>query len=196
MQCGSFVSLTSTSATYVAPPTPGIYSITATSVADITKSASNSIGVTDLSGVLTYHNNVSRDGTNTHEFALTAANVNQSTFGKLFSCQADGAIYAQPLWIPNLTVAGTTHNVIITATQHESLYAFDADVSPCTTLWHVSLIDSAHGGTTGEASVPSTGTGALVGSGYGDISPEVRHSLTRMANRALLFRKRSSHIGN
>jgi hypothetical protein len=171
--CGTFANVTSTSATYVAPSIPGIYSITATSVANVTKSATNSIGVTDLSGVLTYHNNLSRDGTNTHEFALAPSNVSMSTFGKLFSCQADGAIYAQPLWVPNLTVAGSSHNVIIVATQHESLYAFDADATPCTTLWHVDLIDSAHGGTSGETSVPSAGAGALVGSGYGDISPEV-----------------------
>ena len=171
--CGTFTNVTTTSATYAAPSTAGVYIITATSVADLTKSASNSIGVTDLSGVLTYHNNLSRDGTNTHEFALTLSNVNTSTFGKLFSCQADGAIYAQPLWVPNLTVAGSTHNVVIVATQHESLYAFDADVTPCTMLWHINLIDSAHGGTSGETSVPSAGAGALVGSGYGDISPEV-----------------------
>jgi hypothetical protein len=171
--CGTFANVTSISATYVAPSTPGTYSITATSVADVTKSASDSIGVTDLSGVLTFHNNLSRDGTNNHEFALTPSNVNTSTFGKLFSCQADGAIYAQPLWVPNLAVAGSSHNVIIVATQHESLYAFDADATPCTTLWHVNLIDSAHGGTSGETSVPSAGAGALVGSGYGDISPEV-----------------------
>jgi hypothetical protein len=171
--CGTFANVTSNSATYVAPSTPGVYSVTATSVADVTKSASNSIGVTDLSGVLTYHNDLSRDGTNTREFTLTPSNVNSSTFGKLFSCQADGAIYAQPLWFPNLTIAGSSHNVIIVATQHESLYAFDADATPCTMLWHVNLIDSAHGGTSGETSVPSAGTGALVGSGYGDISPEV-----------------------
>lgn len=171
--CGTFANVTFNSATYIAPSTPGIYSITATSVAEVTKSATNSIGVTDLPGVLTYHNNLSRDGTNTHEFALTLSNVNTSTFGKLFSCQADGAIYAQPLWVPNLTVAGSSHNVIIVATQHESLYAFDADATPCTTFWHANLIDSAHDGTPGETSVPSAGAGALVGSGYGDISPEV-----------------------
>jgi hypothetical protein len=171
--CGTFAKVTSTSATYVAPNTPGIYSITATSVADVTKSASISIGVTNLTGVLTYHNNLSRDGTNIHEFALTTSNVNTATFGKLFSCQADGAIYAQPLWVPNLTVAGAPHNVIIVATQHESLYAFDADATPCTALWHVNLVDSAHGGSSGETSVLSAGSGALVGSGYGDISPEV-----------------------
>jgi len=171
--CGTFAKVTSNSVTYAAPNTPGIYSITATSVADVTKSASISIGVTDLTGVLTYHNNLSRDGTNTHEFALTPANVNTTTFGKLFSCQADGAIYAQPLWVPNLTVAGASHNVIVVATQHESLYAFDADATPCMTLWHVNLVDSAHGGSSGETSVLSAGSGALVGSGYGDISPEV-----------------------
>jgi hypothetical protein len=171
--CGTFTNITSTSATYVAPATAGIYSITATSVADVTKSASSSMAITDLSGVLTYHNNLSRDGTNTHEFALTTANVTTTTFGKLFSCPTDGAIYAQPLWIPQLTVAGARHNVIVVATQHESLYAFDADTAPCTTLWRVSLIDSAHGGATGETSVPSAGSGALVGSGYGDIAPEV-----------------------
>jgi len=171
--CGTFANVTSNSATYIAPSTSGIYSITATSVADVIRSATTSIGVTDLSGVLTYHNNLSRDGTNTREFALTTSNVNTSTFGKLFSCPADGAIYAQPLWLPNLNVAGSSHNVIIVATQHESLYAFDADASPCMTLWHVNLIDTAHGGTAGETSVPSAGAGALVGSGYGDISPEV-----------------------
>jgi len=171
--CGTFARVTSNSATYVAPNTAGIYSISAISVADVTKRASISIGVTDLNGVLTYHNNLSRDGTNIHEFALTTSNVNTATFGKLFSCQADGAIYAQPLWVPNLTVAGASHNVIIVATQHESLYAFDADATPCTTLWHVNLVDSAHGGSSGETSVPSGGAGALVGSGYGDISPEV-----------------------
>jgi hypothetical protein len=171
--CGTLANVTSSSATYVAPSTAGVYSIIATSVADVTRSATNSIAVTDLSGVLTYHNNLSRDGTNIREFALTTSNVNTSTFGKLFSCPADGAIYAQPVWLSNLSVAGSSHNVVIVATQHESLYAFDADASPCTTLWHVNLIDSMHGGTSGETSVPSAGSGALVGSGYGDISPEV-----------------------
>jgi hypothetical protein len=171
--CGTFTNVSATSATYAAPALPGTYSITATSVGDVTKSASNSIGVTDLSGVFTYHNNLSRDGTNTHEYALTPASVNPATFGKLFSCLVDGSIYAQPLWVPNRTVAGTAHNVILVATQHEGLYAFDADASPCTTLWYVNLIDSAHGGTPGETSVPSSGAGARVGSGYGDISPEV-----------------------
>jgi hypothetical protein len=154
------------------PSAAGVYTITATSVSNGSTSASLVVGVTDLSGVLTYHNNLSRDGTNTHEFALAASTLNTSTFGKLFSCPTDGAIYAQPLWIPQVSTASGKHNVIVVATQHESLYAFDADTGPCNTLWQANLIDSTHGGTSGETSVPS-GIGGLIGSGYGDITPEV-----------------------
>ena len=170
--CGSFTSVTTTSATYMAPSAAGIYTITATSAFDVTRSVSAIFGVTDLTGVLTYHNNLSRDGTNTREYALTTSGVTTATFGKLFSCQADGATYAQPLWVPNVTIGGSPHNVIVVATQHDSVYAFDADASPCLTLWHANLLDSAHGGTTGETSVPS-GIGGLLGGGYGDITPEV-----------------------
>jgi len=106
---------------------------------------------------------------------LSSANVTPSTFGKLFSCTVDEAIYAQPLWVPNLSIGGVNRNVVFVATQNDSLYAFDADnnSTPCTPLWHANLLDSTHGGTSGEASVPSSGTGYLVGSGSGDITPEV-----------------------
>src|SRR6267378_2310768 len=171
--CGTFTSTTTTSATYVAPPAAGVYTLTATSAADVTKRASATIAVTDLPGVLTYHNNLLRDGSNIKEYALTTALVTTSTFGKLFSCQADGAIYTQPLWVPRVTISGMPHNVIVVATQHNSVYAFDADASPCTTLWHTNLLDSAHGGTANETSVPSGATGGLVGNGFGDITPEV-----------------------
>jgi hypothetical protein len=169
---GTLSDETTSSASFSAA-TAGVYTITATSIADSNKSASVTVGVTDLAGVLTYHNNPSRDGSNPSEFALTTANVAPTTFGKLFSCPADGAIYAQPLWVPGLTINGVNHNVVFVSTQHESLYAFDADASPCVTLWHASLIDSNHGGTPGEISVPSGPTGNLVGNGYGDITPEV-----------------------
>jgi hypothetical protein len=85
------------SVTYTAPSTPGTYTITATQTSDVTQRVTATFGVTDLPGVYTYHNDLSRDGTNTSEYALTTANVNSSTFGKLFSCQADAAIYTQPL---------------------------------------------------------------------------------------------------
>jgi hypothetical protein len=65
--------------------------------------------------------------------------------------------------------------VVFVATQNDSLYAFDADnnTSPCTPLWQVNLLDTLHGGTPGETSVPSSPTNFLVGSGGGDIMPEV-----------------------
>ncbi len=159
--------------TFTAPATPGVYTLTATSVTDATRSASVTVGVTDLAGVYTYHNDVARDGANTQEYALTAANVGTATFGKLFSCAVDGAVYAQPLWVANLSIAGVTHNVILVATEHDSLYAFDADASPCQTLWHANLIDATHGGSAGETPVPDGGTNYLVGLGDGDIAPEV-----------------------
>jgi hypothetical protein len=154
---------------YTPPAAAGIHTITVASVADNSQSASANIAVSDLAGVFTYHNNLSRDGTNAQEYALTTASVNQATFGKLFSCPVDGATYTQPLWVPALTIAGALHNVIFVATQHDSLYAFDADANPCVQLWHVSLIDAAHGGTPGEVPVPT----ANVGHGYQDIQPEI-----------------------
>jgi hypothetical protein len=154
---------------YVAGTAVGVHTIVATSIADTTMSASALAAVTDLAGVYTYHNDLARDGANTHEYALQTSNVNVTSFGKLASCSVDGAIYGQPLWAANLTVNGANHNVVFVATQHDSLYAFDADASPCTNLWSVSLIDASHGGSTGETSVPSN----LVGSGNGDIQPEV-----------------------
>lgn len=153
--------------------TAGVYTITATSVADHTKSATSTIGVTDLQGVYTYHNDLARDGANTQEFALTTSNVTTSTFGRLFSCAVDGAVYAEPLWIANLTINRAKHNVVFVATEHDSLYAFDADVNRCVLLWHADLIDSTHGASLGETTVPSGPTGYKVGTGGGNISPEI-----------------------
>jgi hypothetical protein len=152
-----------------APPSPGIYTLTASSVSNPAITASSIVAVTNLAGVYTYHNDLERDGANTQEYALTPANVNKTQFGRLFSCRADGAVYAQPLWMANLTVGRATHNVLFVATAHDSLFAYDADANPCATLWQVSLIDGAHGGMTGETVVPW----ASVGSGNGDIQPEV-----------------------
>jgi hypothetical protein len=159
---------------YTAPGAAGLYAITATSVNDGTESASVSVAVTDLAGVTTYHNNLARNGANTQEYELSPSTVTSSTFGKLFSCTVDGAIYAQPLWVPNLTISSAKHNVVFVATQADSVYAFDdTNSSPCSPLWHANLIDGAHGGLPMESTVPSGTTGYLVGQGNGDISPEV-----------------------
>lgn len=102
---GTLTGQTLTSATF-SSTTAGSFTITAKSNADTTQSASATIGVTDLAGVATYHNNLLRNGTNTHEFALTPLTVTSSTFGKLFSCAVDGNVYTQTLWMPNLTIGG------------------------------------------------------------------------------------------
>ena len=139
---GTLSNPTTTAATYVAPNTAGVYTITATSVANGTKNAAAAIGVTDLVGMFTYHNNISRDGANTQEYALTPSNVNTASFGKLFSCSVDAHVYAQPLWVANFSIGSTKHNMIIAATQHNTVYAFDADANPCVTLWSKSLTPS------------------------------------------------------
>src|SRR5579862_8629576 len=114
--------------------------------------------------VLTYHNDIARTGQNTNETILTPANVNSSTFGKLFSYSIDGYAYAQPLYYANLTMgagtpqAGTTHNVFFIETENDSVYAFDADTNGganASPLWQVSLIDAAHGGGAGEKPMPN-----------------------------------------
>jgi hypothetical protein len=142
---GGFSSASSMSGlavTFTAPASAGVYTLTATSKTQVDISTTITIGVTDLAGVYTYHNDLSRDGVNTQEYALTPALVNTSSFGKLFSCTADGAIYAQPLWVANVGIGGSTHNVIVAATMRDSVYAFDADASPCVTYWQKTLIPS------------------------------------------------------
>lgn len=154
---------------FMAPNTAGVYIVKATSITDSTRSSSVTISVTDLSGVYTYHNDLGRTGVNDREYALTPASVKTDSFGKLFSCFVDGATYTQPLWVANLKIKGRPHNAVFVGTEHDSLYALDADVSPCSQLWKVSLTDTAHGGTGGEKAV----TGTLVGRGDGDLLPEV-----------------------
>ena len=158
---------------YTPPAVGGIHVVKATTAAAPHVSGSATVAVTDLAGVFTYHNDRARDGVNSREFALTPATVTTATFGKLFSCPVDGAIYAQPLWVRGLSIAGGTHNVIFAATQHDSVYAFDADTSPCVAYWHVNLLDTLHGGTAGEKPVVWNDVGNAGFGCFGDIYPEV-----------------------
>jgi hypothetical protein len=123
--------------------------------------------------VPTWRYDNTRQGQNTQETILTPANVNTNTFGKLFSQTVDGQVYAQPLYVANLTLPNqTTHNVLFIADEHDSIYAFDADINGganSSPLWQASMISTAHGAATGATTVPSTD----VQSGNGDIHPEI-----------------------
>lgn len=87
--------------------------------------------------VLTQHNDNLRTGGNTGETTLNTTNVNVATFGKLFSLPVDGFIFAQPLYVPAVSIGGGVHNVVYVATAHDSVYAFDADTG--TQYWKTSL---------------------------------------------------------
>lgn len=102
--------------------------------------------------VLTSQYDNARSGANTSETTLTPANVNSRQFGKIFSLHVDGDVYAQPLYVPNLSIPGKeTHNVLYVATEHDSVYAFDADGREAEPLWHVNFLKSG----TGVSTVPA-----------------------------------------
>ncbi len=91
--------------------------------------------------VLTYHNDIARTGQNLMETILNTGNVTSAQFGKIGSYAVDGHVDAQPLYVSNVAVPGKgTHNILIAATEHDSVYAFDADSG--TTLWHTSMLKS------------------------------------------------------
>jgi len=88
--------------------------------------------------VTTYHNDNARTGQNLNETILTTSNVNQSSFGKQFVISADGKVDAQPLYLPSISISGQTHNLLFVASEHGSVFAFDADRG--TPIWQISTL--------------------------------------------------------
>jgi len=77
--------------------------------------------------VLTQHNDNTRSGLNDNETALTTSNVNVQQFGQVFTLPVDDQVYAQPLVVGHLQIAGGEHNVVYVATVNNTVYAFDGD---------------------------------------------------------------------
>src|SRR3569833_870261 len=103
-------------------------------------------------------------GQNTSETALTPANVNANSFGKLFSVKVDSTVYPQPLYVPNLKMSdGQTHKVLFIETSNDTIYAFDADSNGganANPIWKVSLLSADHGAGAGATAVPWQDTGS------------------------------------
>jgi hypothetical protein len=141
----------------------GPVTITAT---DSVTSISGAAQLSVLYAVVTYHNDIGRTGQNVNETQLTPATVNKTHFGRRFSQPVDGYIYAQPLYMPGRNIPNKGfHNVVYVVTEHDSVYAFDADDNlglDASPLWARSLIPP------GGSSVNSLGD-----TGCSDLIPEI-----------------------
>jgi hypothetical protein len=124
--------------------------------------------VPSATDVLTYHNDIARTGQNLNETMLTASNVTSAKFGKLGFYSVDGLVDAQPLYASSVAVPSNgTHNLLIAATEHDSVYAFDADTGA--TIWHTSMLKS--GETTSD------------NRGCGQVTPEIGVTSTPVIDR-------------
>ena len=142
------VALTITAAATPAPPTP-------------TPPTTGSVDVT------TYHVDVARTGLNPNETTLTTSNVAAATFGLLRTLPVDGKVDGQPLYLSGLSIGGQSHNVVYAVTEHDSVYAFDADTGA--QLWKTSILGSGES-TSGDH-------------GCGQITPEIGITSTPVIDR-------------
>src|SRR5713226_156159 len=123
--------------------------------------------------VITYHYDNGRTGQNLNETTLTPANVNSTQFGKKGEFSVDGRVDAQPLYLSQVTIGGVKKNVLYVATEHGSVYAFDADSISGTTsafLWKTSTL--------GSGETPSDPVG-----GCSQVSPEIGITATPVIDR-------------
>jgi hypothetical protein len=136
--------------------------------------ASATVYVTDYAGQSSWRNDSGLTGQNQQELALSPATLTAGTFGKVSSCAVDGQVDAQPLYAAAVNDGSRTRNVVYVATEHDSVYAFDADAIPCQQVWKRSFVDEA----AGISSVPAS---EIPG---GVVSAEVGISGTPVIDRA------------
>lgn len=161
------------SAALTAPAATSTVTFTGTS-GNLSHSASFSLTVqaaamTNAPDVTTYRYDNARDGLNAAETMLTLANVNSAQFGKIGFDAVDGKVDAEPLYLANVAVGGQFRNVLYVATEHDSVYAFDADTGA--QIWKVSVLGS--GETTSDDH------------GCGQITPEIGITSTPVIDRKL-----------
>ncbi len=133
--CGSIT----TAGVFTAPSTAGTCTITATASSGPAYTAKASITV-DVVNQVRWRNSTGGTGLQSDELLLTPSNVNSTTFGQAWSATVDGGVWAQPLYMNGLTVNGATHNVLFVGTDHDTMYALDADTGA--QLWKQSLLPS------------------------------------------------------
>jgi phosphodiesterase/alkaline phosphatase D-like protein len=158
----STVGTISATGVYTAPTAVGTHTVTAAASGQFSNAT---VYISNNPGMFTHHNDKARTGQNVNEIVLTTGNVNSATFGKLATFSTDGISHASPLYVANVNVPSVgIRNVVYVATEHDSVYAFDADGAGGNPLWHVSFINPAAGITT----VPNGDTGECC-----DITPEI-----------------------
>ncbi|HTZ48373.1 MAG TPA: immunoglobulin domain-containing protein [Verrucomicrobiae bacterium] len=164
-----------TSPTYTTPATTQsdngstFHVVVSNSTGSITSSnATLTVNSTQTAGVdvTTYKNDLARTGLNPNETTLTTSNVNSTMFGLLRTLTVTGKVDAQPLYLSQLSIGGTSHNVIFVATEHDMVYAFDSVTGA--TLWSVSV---ANGDSTSDAR------------GCNQVTPEIGVSDTPVIDR-------------
>ena len=131
----STVGTISTSGLYTPPAKAGAHTVIARSKANTSISAGATVWVTNYPGMMTYHGDRFRSGLNAQELALTPSRVNTTMFKKLFIRSVDGNIYSQPLYVANLLIGTSYQNVVYVATEHDSVYAFNADGNTTSPIW-------------------------------------------------------------
>jgi uncharacterized repeat protein (TIGR01451 family) len=160
---------------YAPPTVSGLHTVTATTT-DGMRSIDAKVYVTNYSGTFTHHNDNARTGQNLNETVLTPANVRVGTFGKLLTYSLDGMAIASPLYVANVNVPGQgLHNVVYIATEHDSVFAFDADGRSSSPLWSKSFLNPAAGVTSVPCHDPDPDC---------DISPEIGITSTGVIDTA------------